>query len=65
MNSVLDSTKDGIHEERKIRTVVYPSGKSMIPHLICYQSLAVGYYGFALGRLGSGASLTFATLGLG
>ncbi len=35
----------------------------MIPHLRCCQGLAVDYYGFALGRLGSGASSTFAQLG--
>jgi len=27
---------------------VYPSGKQMIPHLLCYQGLAVDDYGFAL-----------------
>jgi len=27
---------------------VYPMGKPMIPHLLCYQGLAVGDYGFAL-----------------
>jgi hypothetical protein len=27
---------------------VYPSGKPMIPHLLCYQGLAVDDYGFAL-----------------
>jgi len=27
---------------------VYPTGKPMIPHLLCYQGLAVDDYGFAL-----------------
>ena len=27
---------------------VYPSGKPIIPHLFCYQGLAVDDYGFAL-----------------
>jgi len=27
---------------------VYPLGKPMIPHLLCYQGLAVDDYGFAL-----------------
>ena len=27
---------------------VYPSGKPMIPYLLCYQGLAVDDYGFAL-----------------
>jgi len=36
----------------------------MIPHLLRCQGLAVDYYGFALGRLESGASSTFAPLGL-
>jgi len=27
---------------------IYPSGKPMIPHLLCYQGLAVEDYGFAL-----------------
>jgi hypothetical protein len=27
---------------------VYPSGKPIIPHLLCYQWLAVDDYGFAL-----------------
>ncbi len=35
----------------------------MIPHLRRSRGLAVGSYGFALGRLGSGASSTFAPLG--
>jgi hypothetical protein len=42
---------------------VYPPGKPMIPHLLRCQGLAVDYYGFAPGRLGSGASSTFAPLG--
>jgi hypothetical protein len=43
---------------------VYLSGKPMIPYLLRYRGLAVAYYSFALGRLGSGASSTFAQLGL-
>ena len=35
----------------------------MIPHLRRYQGLAVSYYGFALGRLGPGASSAFAQSG--
>ena len=35
----------------------------MIPHLLRCQGLAVKYYGFALGRLGSGAPSAFATTG--
>jgi hypothetical protein len=35
----------------------------MIPHLLRCQGLAVDYYGFALGRLGSGVSSTFAPSG--
>ena len=35
----------------------------MIPHLRRCQGFAVVYYGVALGRLGSGASSTFAQLG--
>ena len=27
---------------------VYPAGKPMTPHLLCYQGLAVDDYGFAL-----------------
>jgi hypothetical protein len=27
---------------------VYPTGKPMIPHFLCYQGLAVDDYGFAL-----------------
>jgi hypothetical protein len=38
---------------------VYPAGKPIIPHLLHYQGLAVVYYGFALGCLGSGAFSTF------
>jgi hypothetical protein len=34
----------------------------MIPHLLRCRGLAVVDYGFALGRLGSGASSTFAQL---
>jgi hypothetical protein len=30
MNTVLDSTKNGIHELWKIRTVVYPKGKPRV-----------------------------------
>src|SRR4030042_5618359 len=44
--------------------VFYPEGKPMMSHLLRCQGLAVKYYGFALGRLGSGASLVFATTGL-
>ena len=36
----------------------------MMPHLLRCQGLAVKYYGFALGRLGSGAPSAFATTGL-
>jgi len=43
--------------------VFYPSGKSMIPHLLRCQGFAVAYYSFTLGRLRSAASSTFATLG--
>ena len=35
----------------------------MMSHLLRCQGLAVKYYGFVLGRLGSGASLVFATTG--
>jgi hypothetical protein len=35
----------------------------MTPHLLRCQGLAVDDYGFALGRLGSGVSSTFAPLG--
>jgi len=35
-----------------------------MPHLLRCQGLAVKYYGFALGRLGSGTSSAFATTGL-
>lgn len=35
----------------------------MIPHLPRCQGFAVAYYGFTLGRLGSGAPSTFAQLG--
>ena len=38
-------------------------GKPMIPYLLRCRGLAVAYYSFALGRLGSGASSTFAQLG--
>ena len=41
----------------------YPEGKPMMPHLLRCQGLAVKYYGFALGRLGSGAPSAFATTG--
>ncbi|OGP61994.1 MAG: hypothetical protein A2V65_07330 [Deltaproteobacteria bacterium RBG_13_49_15] len=34
-----------------------------MPHLLRCQGLAVKYYGFALGRLGSGATSAFATTG--
>jgi hypothetical protein len=34
----------------------------MIPHLLRCQGFAVVYYGFTLGRLGPGASSTFAQL---
>jgi hypothetical protein len=34
----------------------------MTPHLLRCQGFAVAYYGFTLGRLGSGASSTFAQL---
>ena len=33
---------------------VYPSGKPMIPHLLCYQGLAVDHYSFALDALNLG-----------
>ncbi len=46
----------------KIRLFIYPPGKSMTPHLLRCQGLAVVYYGFTLGRLGPGASSTFAQL---
>ena len=36
----------------------------MIPHLLRCQGFAVDDYGFALGRLGSGASSAFAQSGL-
>ena len=42
----------------------YPEGKLKMPHLLRCQGLAVKYYGFALGRLGSGVSSAFATAGL-
>jgi len=42
---------------------VYPAGKPIIPHLFRYQGLAVVYYGFALGCLGSGPFSAFAQLG--
>jgi hypothetical protein len=35
----------------------------MTPHLLRCQEFAVAYYGFTLGRLGSGASSTFHQLG--
>ena len=35
----------------------------MMPHLLRCQRLAVKYYGFALGRLGSGVPSAFATTG--
>jgi hypothetical protein len=41
----------------------YPKGKPRMPHLLRCQGLAVKYYGFALGRLGSGTSSVFATTG--
>jgi hypothetical protein len=43
---------------------VYPSGKSIPPHLLRCQRLAVVDYSFALGRLEAGAPSTFAQLGL-
>jgi len=46
---------------RKICHVFYPPGKPKIPHLLRCQGFAVNYYSFALGRLGSAASSTFAT----
>jgi hypothetical protein len=46
-----------------ITSFVYPPGKPMIPHLLRCQGFAVVYYDFALGRLESGASSTFAQLG--
>jgi hypothetical protein len=49
---------------KKILHFVHPSGKPGIPHILRYQGLAVEYYGFALGCLGSEASSTFAQLGL-
>ena len=42
---------------------VCPAGKPIIPHLRRYQGLAVVYYGFTLGCLGSGAFSTFDQLG--
>jgi hypothetical protein len=42
---------------------VYPAGKPIISHLLRYQGLAVVYYGFALGCLGSGKFSTFAQSG--
>ena len=36
----------------------------MTPHLLHCQGLEVDYYGFVLGHLGSGASSTFAQVGL-
>jgi len=30
---------------------IYPAGKSIIPHLLCYQGLAVDDYGFTLDAL--------------
>src|SRR4030042_3758081 len=44
--------------------VFYPEGKPKISHLLRCQGLAVKYYGFALGRLGSGKSSAFAKTGL-
>ena len=43
--------------------IFYPAGKPSIPHLLCCQGLGVVYYSLTLGRLRSGASSTFATLG--
>jgi hypothetical protein len=43
--------------------LVYLSGKPMILLLLRCRGLAVAYYSFALGRLESGASSTFAQLG--
>jgi len=42
---------------------VYPSGKPMIPHLLRCRGFAVNDYSFTLGRLGYGASSTFAQSG--
>jgi len=42
---------------------VYPSGKPRILHLLRCQEFAVNHYSFTLGRLGSTAFSTFATLG--
>ena len=39
------------------------SGKPMVPHLLRCRGFAVDDYSFTLGRLGSGASSTFAQLG--
>jgi len=42
---------------------VCPLGKSMTPHLLRYQGLAVDDYGFTLDVSNLGASSTFAQLG--
>jgi hypothetical protein len=49
---------------KEICHVFYPPGNPMIPHLLRCQGFAVAYYSFTLGRLGSAASSTFATLGV-
>jgi hypothetical protein len=40
-----------ILEQRFVWSVVYPSGKPMIPHLLRYQGFAVNYYSFTLDAL--------------
>jgi len=34
--------------DRKKRCVIYPMGKPMIPHLLCWRGFAVAYYNFTL-----------------
>ena len=41
---------------------IYPSGKPILPHLLCCQGFAVDDYSFALGRLEAEAAATFAHL---
>jgi hypothetical protein len=65
MQVVYEAYTSEINIAKKPLHFVYPSGKPMIPHLLRCQGLAVPPRrdGFALGRLESGASSTFAQLG--